>query len=710
MKTLTLKLCMLVLFIGLAHFSQAQWATSGGTSNWTGADPRISTNNPDLELNCTSTTGQSGIQFLTNGASDGYLLFEHETNEIGFTNNQVIANALITMDLDEPGVTSTANGFINFGPKNAAHLTSDGNEIQAKSGTNGNSSLFLNYWGGSTLIGTGNNTGDIRLGNNFELYVDNSANRVGIGTNTPAANLEVDVVGTGGILIDGNNTGDVRLSIENGGGTHYIFDDDTQGHDLVIESANDLNFNTNGPNQKMTIKENGLIGIGTDVPSEQLHIKGATTTADIRLEASAGKFLRFYEANVQKGSVGHNGSNMYLLNQETAGDMYITTTDDIHFTTGGSGIDVMIDQAGRMGVGTTAPSQDIHIADAGNVAGLAMERTDAGNFLNLFSGTTGNAFVYKNTKRFTIGSVSGINSTTPPAASAMYLYGTSWPTAANRGNVGIGTGSPASKLHVQGDIQYSGALISSDARLKSDVSNFNYGLNELMRINPVQFTYNGRGSTIAGDKHVGVIAQELQKVAPELVESYTHVTYKELGEEDTEFESQEEFLRIRDTEIKYMIINAVKEQQEVIQKQEDKIDALQAQNEEMLERLEALTTRMAELEKGTPTKAADAVKTTAQSKTTVDLSSPADVAQLEQNKPNPFDGETTINYTLPSDAQSANMIFHDLKGNVILQKVLPLGKIGSVDISADNLNPGMYSYTLVVDGKVVETKKMQKVH
>ncbi len=440
---------------------------------------------------------------------------------------------------------------------------------------------------------------------------------------------------------------------------------------------------------------------GSSAPSE---LDGITIygNEDIRLDGTGGKYLRFTEGSTSKGYVGHAGTHMYLHNNETAGDTYIRTTDDIHLAAGGTGTDVLIDQDGRVGVGTTAPTQDIHIADAGNVAGLAMERTDAGNFLNLFSGTTGNAFVYKNTKRFTIGSVTDLNATTPPAASAMYLYGTSWPTVANRGNVGIGTNAPASKLHVNGDIQYTGALISSDARLKSDVNDFNYGLKELMRINPVHFTYNGRGSTTAGDKHVGVIAQELQKVAPELVESYTHVTYKEQGEEDTEFESQEEFLRIRDTEIKYMIINAVKEQQETI-------SALKEENSMLTDRLDELAALVSELQTGKTTTKTEAIKSM-DSQKSITLKSASNDASLEQNIPNPFGDATQIDYVIPKDAKQATMLFHDQNGKVVYQTSLAPDANGSINIDAEELKSGFYTYSLIIDGQVIETKKMQKVN
>ena len=99
--------------------------------------------------------------------------------------------------------------------------------------------------------------------------------RCGIGTTLPGAKLEVQFTGTNGILIDGNDTGDARLQIENGGGNHYIFDDDSDGHSLDIESAGEINFNTGGANERMHISNTGDVGIG--VSGSLVRLYTATT-------------------------------------------------------------------------------------------------------------------------------------------------------------------------------------------------------------------------------------------------------------------------------------------------------------------------------------------------------------------------------------------------------------------------------------------------
>lgn len=87
----------------------------------------------------------------------------------------------------------------------------------------------------------------------------------------------------------------------------------------------------------------------------------------------------------------------------------------------------------------------------------------------------------------------------------------------------------------------------------------------------------------------------------------------------------------------------------------------------------------------------------------VELSS-TQVIVLEQNVPNPFAEQTSISNYIPEGYRSAQMIFTDMHGHVIKTAEVNSG-YGTVTMFASNLSTGQYSYTLVVDGKTVETKK-----
>ena len=83
-----------------------------------------------------------------------------------------------------------------------------------------------------------------------------------------------------------------------------------------------------------------------------------------------------------------------------------------------------------------------------------------------------------------------------------------------------------------------------------------------------------------------------------------------------------------------------------------------------------------------------------------------DVAILFQNTPNPFSETTTIEFYVPKETEDATLYIFTLNG-ILSQthKIVSQGK-GCITISGSALSPGMYVYTLVVDGQIVDSKRM----
>jgi len=80
---------------------------------------------------------------------------------------------------------------------------------------------------------------------------------------------------------------------------------------------------------------------------------------------------------------------------------------------------------------------------------------------------------------------------------------------------------------------------------------------------------------------------------------------------------------------------------------------------------------------------------------------------LYQNSPNPFGtGGTKINYYLPEGSPDAAIVFYDNYGNELKEVPLTQTGNGTLNINPDNLSNGIYSYSLLVEGKIVDTKKM----
>jgi hypothetical protein len=146
-------------------------------------------------------------------------------------------------------------------------------------------------------------------------------------------------------------------------------------------------------------------------------------------------------------------------------------------------------------------------------------------------------------------------------------------------NVGIGTTTPDFLLEVDGDAAKPGGgdwSNSSDRRLKKDVKPFMDGLKKVQEIDPVMYHYNalsGYDTTIA---YVGVIAQELREIAPYMVG-----TYEMAGEE---------YLKVNASAMTYMLINAVKEQQDLIDKLNNSLKELHSENESLHAEIEEIKT------------------------------------------------------------------------------------------------------------------------
>lgn len=80
---------------------------------------------------------------------------------------------------------------------------------------------------------------------------------------------------------------------------------------------------------------------------------------------------------------------------------------------------------------------------------------------------------------------------------------------------------------------------------------------------------------------------------------------------------------------------------------------------------------------------------------------------LYQNTPNPFGtGGTKINYYLPEGTMGATLVFYDTYGNPIKTVQLSQTGNGTLNITSDNLSSGIYSYSLIVNSNIIDTKKM----
>lgn len=79
---------------------------------------------------------------------------------------------------------------------------------------------------------------------------------------------------------------------------------------------------------------------------------------------------------------------------------------------------------------------------------------------------------------------------------------------------------------------------------------------------------------------------------------------------------------------------------------------------------------------------------------------------ISQNKPNPFNNTTSIKTNIPETANIASIFVYDLSGKQIKQIEITDKGEATIIISASDFDAGMYIYSLIVDNKVIDSKRM----
>lgn len=238
-------------------------------------------------------------------------------------------------------------------------------------------------------------------------------------------------------------------------------------------------------------------------------------------------------------------------------------------------------------------------------------------------------------------------------------------------NVGIGTTAPAYRLQVNGTAAKPGGsvwIIASDKRLKQNVNPFTDGLEMLQHIKPVRYRYNGKAAMPIEQEYIGVIAQEVQQVAPYMVGEFIY--QDSTGKQET-------YLDYDATALTYILVNAAKEL-----KQENEL--LKQENAEIKQDLASIKALLVKLmpEAGNSQ------------------------ARLWQNTPNPSTESTIIKFQLPLAASSAYIKVFSSSGQEVKSYDLTGKSQGEVTLSGSMLSSGTYVYTLFVDGVRVDSKKL----
>ena len=369
------------------------------------------------------------------------------------------------------------------------------------------------------------------------------------------------------------------------------------------------------------------VGIGTATPnaSAKLHIVdpnrgllipnvalgNVSSTAPV-----AGPAVGLLVYNTNAGVTGGNGTGFYYWSGAQWLKLITATSSDIDFyevgtTTAPNNIADNMYTQGRVSIGYTTPG--VHTLIVAN-ATPALKLGNSGGFNNVESGR----FAFEeNVPNYTgaLGTLCGFEFIHDGSANVLNLnVGCTGQTTIatftrNGARWGLKTAAPTADLSVNGTANKTGGgtwAVFSDARLKKDIVDFKEGLDLITKVRPVSFSYNdkmkevwGENESIDGRVYQGVIAQELQEIAPDMVCEVT-INASE-NSEDADFTGDsreaERYLEVDPNKFTYALINAVQEQQEMIEDQRKEMSELEKENAIQKAELEALKKRMERIEK-----------------------------------------------------------------------------------------------------------------
>ncbi|MBL0190402.1 MAG: tail fiber domain-containing protein [Saprospiraceae bacterium] len=201
-----------------------------------------------------------------------------------------------------------------------------------------------------------------------------------------------------------------------------------------------------------------------------------------------------------------------------------------------------------------------------------------------FVGVKGQSVSFIGVQGYSVGG-NGVNGRSSSSAGVYGISGTSVGVMGENTNGGAYAVQAIGGLGAYKNVGGNTWATPSDERLKKDIRPFTDGLDVILKIEPKRYYYNGLAKTNPHQEEFGIIAQDMQKIAPYTVSKHM-LDMNKSGEEGAP--KMEEMLVFNSGALTYVTINAIKEQQKmiekqssIIEKQNEKIAQLEKQNEKL---------------------------------------------------------------------------------------------------------------------------------
>lgn len=254
------------------------------------------------------------------------------------------------------------------------------------------------------------------------LVVDQTNDRVGIGANTPATVLHIEDAAPIIRMRDTDSGAGIysEIGTSNNDGTIVISAD--AGNASGTSNASKIQFVIdNAATPQVTVLSDNKVGIGTAAPGSNISVVSSTTTADINL--------------VNSGTTG-GSSGLSISTSSNAASITNVQNSTLAFGTNNTGR-VTIAAAGNVGIGTSSPSDLLHIEGTSPI--IRLKDSAASPYSQISADNT-------------IGSllISADQANTGTSSTMRFAVdGTTAVTINSSGQVGIGEASPSSILHLK---------------------------------------------------------------------------------------------------------------------------------------------------------------------------------------------------------------------------------------------------------------------